>query len=257
MAEFGASEGENDKIGEKLAPFNPTSDEACRIALVDLLQIKEGDILYDLGCGDARLLVYACKLFNTTTSKGEEGAVLDNIAVEKEEVSGNKVDTAIVATTITSTPAAAYPIRCVGVEYDLVYVNKARKLLSDNLIGEEQVSILHDNVLNIDFSEANAIFVYLVPDGMRALRQQLIMALERDVRIVTYVFSIPDLTPTDVKIYKGITKIYLYTAESLSPSVPSSQAFQTPSEPISAANRGSKLKDAIRAMKEKRAGKES
>lgn len=43
------------KIGRKLAPFNPAGNEVVDIAL-DLLKIKSGDILYDLGCGDARLL---------------------------------------------------------------------------------------------------------------------------------------------------------------------------------------------------------
>lgn len=215
MSGFDTSQTDSDKIGEKLAPFNPTSDEACRIALVDLLQIKEGDILYDLGCGDARLLVYACQLFatSTTTTNSTSGAADSNVT--EKAASEEAVDTAS-ATTITTTATAAYPIRCVGVEYDLVYVNKALKLLHDNSISKEQVSILHDNVLNIDFLEANAIFIYLVPAGMRALRERLIEALRRGVRIVTYVFSIPDLTPIDVKIYKGITKIYLYTQESLS-----------------------------------------
>ena len=51
-------------IGEKLAPYVPTNLEAIYIAL-DLLQITDNltedeqklIVLYDLGCGDARLLV--------------------------------------------------------------------------------------------------------------------------------------------------------------------------------------------------------
>ena len=43
------------KIGKKLAPFNPAGNEVVDIAL-ELLQVKSGDVLYDLGCGDARLL---------------------------------------------------------------------------------------------------------------------------------------------------------------------------------------------------------
>ena len=45
---------------------------------------------------------------------------------------------------------------------------------------------MHDNVLNIDLSPATAIFVYLVPEGMRAMRPVLLEALQRGVRIVTY-----------------------------------------------------------------------
>lgn len=49
-----------------------------------------------------------------------------------------------------------------------------------------QIRILHDNVLNIDFSEATCIFVYLVPEGMLLLRDLLRAAIERGVRVVTY-----------------------------------------------------------------------
>lgn len=45
---------------------------------------------------------------------------------------------------------------------------------------------MHDNVLNIDFSEATCIFIYLVPEGMKLLQPLLVDALRRGVRIVTY-----------------------------------------------------------------------
>jgi hypothetical protein len=41
------------KVGEKLAPYNPTSPEAIEIA-ISLLNIGDGDVVYDLGCGDGR-----------------------------------------------------------------------------------------------------------------------------------------------------------------------------------------------------------
>lgn len=43
-------------VGEKLAPFNPTDRAAIHIAL-QMLQIAPFDVIYDLGCGDARFLV--------------------------------------------------------------------------------------------------------------------------------------------------------------------------------------------------------
>jgi hypothetical protein len=46
--------------------------------------------------------------------------------------------------------------------------------------------VVHANVLDIDFSSATAIFVYLVPEGIAAIRNSLIAALERGARIVTY-----------------------------------------------------------------------
>ncbi len=45
-----------DLIGEKLAPYNPTNLDAIDIS-IGLLKIQSNDIVYDLGCGDARFLV--------------------------------------------------------------------------------------------------------------------------------------------------------------------------------------------------------
>ena len=42
----------------KLAPFNPTDASAQALAF-DSLRLSPGDVLYDLGCGDGRFLVYA------------------------------------------------------------------------------------------------------------------------------------------------------------------------------------------------------
>ena len=44
------------KVGKKLAPFNPANDEVVDVAL-ELLHVRDNDIIYDLGCGDAKLLV--------------------------------------------------------------------------------------------------------------------------------------------------------------------------------------------------------
>lgn len=53
------SVSESTKIGQKLAPFNPAGREVVDIAL-ELLQIQDHDVMYDLGCGDARIVVKVC-----------------------------------------------------------------------------------------------------------------------------------------------------------------------------------------------------
>lgn len=152
------------KIGEKLAPFNPSSDTVIEIAM-SFLELKPNDIIYDLGCGDARFLIKAAQSVPT--------------------------------------------LKAIGVEYDYDVYVRACELVANNLL-QEKISILHDNVLNIDFSEATVIFVYLVPEGMKRLKDKLYNAIEKGVRIVTYVFSIPGLDPVKVETYKSSTKIYLY-----------------------------------------------
>lgn len=152
------------RIGIKLAPYNPSGMEVVDIA-IKLLDIKDDDILYDLGCGDGRLLITSCQL--------------------------NKL------------------IKCIGIEYDLDIYNKAIELVNRFELTE-QITIIQENVLNINFYHATKIFIYLIPDGIKQLKDKLIDALERDVIIVTYVFSIPDIKPSKVIVYKSSTKIYLY-----------------------------------------------
>ena len=44
-------------------------------------------------------------------------------------------------------------------------------------------------MLDVNFNDATALFIYLVPEGLRKLKRRLIDALERGVRIVTYGLS--------------------------------------------------------------------
>jgi hypothetical protein len=47
-------------LGPKLAPFTPSGDGVLEHAL-DLLALTDDDVLFDLGCGDARILVHAAE----------------------------------------------------------------------------------------------------------------------------------------------------------------------------------------------------
>ena len=57
--------------------------------------------------------------------------------------------------------------------------------------------------------------MYLVPDGLKLLVDKLHVQLRGGARIISYVFSIPDLNPVATRVYKGSTKLYLYTLDSL------------------------------------------
>jgi len=67
---------EREVKGLKLAPYNPTNIDAIEIVL-NLLNIpiireesvepRNDIILYDLGCGDARLLIQACLRCNSSS----------------------------------------------------------------------------------------------------------------------------------------------------------------------------------------------
>ncbi|CAM9674054.1 unnamed protein product, partial [Hapterophycus canaliculatus] len=159
----------SDCIGQKLAPFNPSGDNVIQMA-IEMLQLTRESVLYDLGCGDGRLLVEAVK------SSGARG---------------------------------------VGVEYDKRYADRALKRVTDAELAQ-RINVIHGNVLDADIEGATAVFVYLVPAGMVALKDGLVSLLRAGSRVVTYVFAIPDLNPVRVEKFKA-TKIYLYTAVSLEP----------------------------------------
>lgn len=58
---------EETTLGRKLAPYNPTNVDCVTLAL-NLLELHDGDLLYDLGCGDGRFLVEVAGLRLTVSS---------------------------------------------------------------------------------------------------------------------------------------------------------------------------------------------
>lgn len=157
------------KIGDKLAPYNPTNIEAVHVA-IKMLDIKESDIVFDLGCGDGRFLIEVCKYLPSVN------------------------------------------IKCFGVEYDSDLCTRARELIAQQSDMVDRIKIIHDNVVNVNFAAtATVLFIYLVPEGILRLKENIIAALNNGARVVTYVFSIPGLTPKEVVVYKQSTKIYLYS----------------------------------------------
>jgi hypothetical protein len=105
-------------------------------------------------------------------------------------------------------------LRCFGVEYDSALCERARANVASSGLSSGQVSILHQSVLDADLSQATALFVYLVPEGIAKLRPALLQAMQRGARVVTYVFSVPDLPPADMVLYRNVMKVYLYKANS-------------------------------------------
>ena len=172
----------------RLAPFNPTCTHAQKVAL-DMMLLEAGDVLFDIGCGDARLLVTAA-----------------------ERTAG---------------------LKCVGIEIDPVYVKRARAALSEAPLNvASRVEIQEGDVMRlIDawrggddddgelslIDDASAVFVYLLPKGLEAMRPLLeeIAKKRRSeggaFRVVSYMFRIPGWEPTTIdRTTKGDCPVYLY-----------------------------------------------
>jgi hypothetical protein len=60
--------------------------------------------------------------------------------------------------------------------------------------------------------DATAIFVYLVPEGMKAIQDKLRAAVEeRGVRVVSHIFSVPGLVPVEVSgVLVMLLKLYWF-----------------------------------------------
>jgi len=46
--------------------------------------------------------------------------------------------------------------------------------------------VYHANVIDVNIDKATAIFIYLVPEGMRAMQPVLVAAIARGARVVSY-----------------------------------------------------------------------
>lgn len=135
------------RIGENLAPFNPSMGPVIEIAL-GLLMLTDSDIFYELGCGDGRVMVSAAQ----------------------------------------STPG----LRCVGIEYDPEFAERARRAVSEAALTQ-RVDVIHESVMNVSIEPATSAFVYLVPKGMALVAPALKALIARGGRVVSYIFSIPGL----------------------------------------------------------------
>jgi len=158
------------KLGTNLAPFNPSMPDVVESA-IELLGLSSTDVLYELGCGDGRVMIAAAQ----------------------------------------ATPG----LRCVGVEYDRVFYLRAQAAIEAGGVGEA-VSVRHGDALEVPLDDATAVFVYLVPKGLKLVAPALKEVLRRSgARVVSYLFSVPGLKPASFKEYKS-TKVYLYDRTSLS-----------------------------------------
>jgi ribosomal protein L11 methylase PrmA len=148
----------------KGAPFVPTPMEAVERILKEA-HIKKGEKVFDIGCGDGRMVYLAAK---------EYGAD---------------------ATGLELSP--------------LVYVlARIRKL-----IWRSKARILFRNFKNQDFSKANVIVCYLLPETLAYLQPKLDDELKKGTRVVSYAFQIgtwKEKKKVEKDPVRGIAPIWVY-----------------------------------------------
>jgi len=92
------------------------------------------------------------------------------------------------------------------VEYDAVYARRAEEAAG----GYDNVVIMHADVLDVDLADATAVFVYLVPEGLKLCEEKLLGVLRRGGRVASYMFSLPGLEPKETFSSKGGCKVRFY-----------------------------------------------
>lgn len=148
-------------------PFVPSSKRVIE-KMIAAAELKPGETVFDLGCGDARILVSAEK-------KAKVKAVGFEIA----------------------------PI--------MLLMSFARKFFA-----RSRAEIHCKNFFNADFSKADVIFCYLIPNVMPRLAEKIKKECKKGTRIISNTFHLTGMEPTCV--FKkdpalGLPTIYVYKLE--------------------------------------------
>ena len=187
---------EEERVDTKLAPFNPSSETA-QLQSIAMMNLKSDDVLFDLGCGDARLLIRAVSLIEGLRCVGVE---IDPIFVER---ANNAISE------LSSDVQERIQIRCEDVT----------KVLRDVGSVSEQPNAPHatENVQELSIMDATVIYLYLLPRGLRQIKETLDNLVKarlqtgNSLRVVAYTFSVPEWEPAKVDTStKSGVPIYLY-----------------------------------------------
>jgi predicted RNA methylase len=159
------------RYSNKLAPY-VASPARVVDRMLELAKIKPGETLYDLGCGDGRILI---------------------AAVEK------------------------YKVKAVGVEISPRLASKATTSIAKAGL-QSQARVIQGDLLNVDFTGADVVTIYLETELNSELRPRLEKYLKPGARVVSHDYEIPGWKASMVDRTDGSVKhvIYLYEMPAVS-----------------------------------------
>ena len=147
----------------KLAPYVTTPARVVE-RMLEMAHPKPGEMLYDLGCGDGRILISA---------------------VEK------------------------YKVKAVGVEISPKVAAEAKAQIARAGLAA-QARVIQGDLLQVDFTGADIVTIYLDTKLNEALRPQLERYLKAGARVVSHDYAIPGWKPTQVDKTDGDRGHFIY-----------------------------------------------
>jgi ubiquinone/menaquinone biosynthesis C-methylase UbiE len=131
-------------------PYVPTPQDVVD-KMLDMAKVRRNEVLFDLGCGDGRIVV---------------------------------------------TAASKFGARGVGIDIDPERIAEA-KANAEKAGVSDRVEFRQADLFKTDFSSANVVTLYLLPDINRKLRPQLWRQLRPGTRIVSHAFDMGEQWPPE------------------------------------------------------------
>lgn len=180
----------------KLAPFNPSSLQIQERAM-ELLKLSANDVLFDLGCGDGRLLIAAAQQHPGLRCVGVD---IDPVFVQRGQQAIQDI-----------------PDPQVRERLDIRLQDALSLPLTVSDRSTHNLSTIPTTELTL-MDDATALYLFVLPKGINKLMPLLEALVEarqvqqrRPFRILSYMFQIHQWEPTLVdKTSKAGCPIYLY-----------------------------------------------
>ncbi|VEU42643.1 unnamed protein product [Pseudo-nitzschia multistriata] len=197
IASISGANGEKQGDAFKLAPFNPSSDQIQEKA-TSMFDLGEHDVLFDIGCGDGRLLCFAATKIPGLKCVGIE--ILEEfVSRARERVKECNLESRIDIRLEDATKL---------VETSTAEIGKGIKA------NDEGEKCLSDLTL---LDDATALYLFILPKGIVKIMPILQSLKEKRndegkrLKVLSYMFKIHDweATKTDVS-GKGGCPVYYY-----------------------------------------------
>ncbi|MBS7642217.1 MAG: SAM-dependent methyltransferase [Candidatus Bathyarchaeia archaeon] len=149
-------------MADSLAPFVPSPIEVVR-RMLSLAEVDSKDVVYDLGCGDGRILTTAITEFNARKAIG-------------------------------------YEIRTDLYLKILSTIQELKPVIPDI---DSRIRVYNSDAMKADLSEATVVTLYLTTLGNEKLKPKFESELKPGARIVSHDFTIPGWTPVKIDRFQG------------------------------------------------------